>query len=101
MPATSSPRRSGKKAARQEPARPAAVRFDRERFDALMEEAGIVGEKAKAAALGIDRATLYRWSTDQSQKVGIRLALADALHYAERLDVNVNELFVPAEAVAA
>jgi len=65
-----------------------------------MKQRRIFGVQAQADALGVHRATLFYWSSDERQTAGVDVSLADACQYAANVGLPVDALFVPIAAPA-
>ncbi len=82
-------------------ATPRRYRFAKEAFADRMRRLGVIGVQAQAERLGVHRATLSRWCTDEFQRDGIDVSFADAMTYARRAGMNVDRLFVPVDILEA
>jgi hypothetical protein len=70
-------------------------RFAKEAFDAQMRQRRIFSVQAQADTLGVHRATLSYWASDERQAAGVDVSLADACQYAANVGLPVDRLFVP------
>lgn len=60
-----------------------------------MKQRRIFGVQAQADTLGVHRATLSYWMSDDRQRAGVDVSLADACQYAANVGLPVDKLFVP------